>query len=221
MSIGISYIVKISARSRKLTIRIDHDGQVIVTVPKYVPKHKIAEFVESARDWIEKQKSVQSQKPPLLTARSCFYFGKEYVIKVSARADGTVRVGKDVLIVAPLVTSHRSLMTLLNSWLKNRAVEYITKRVYELSEQMELPFAGLAFKQQKTRWGSCSSQKNLNFNWKLIHAPREVIDYVIVHELAHTREMNHGRNFWDLVARFDPDHAIHRRWLQRYGDTSD
>lgn len=221
MATGISYLLRISARSRKLTIKIDHDGQVIVTAPKFVPKYKVAEFVESARGWIESQMQAQRGKPTLLSATSCYYFGKEYTVKVSARADGTVTVARDVLIAAPLITSHKSLLALLNSWLKNRAVEYITKRVYELSERMELPFAGLAFKQQKTRWGSCSSQKNLNFNWKLIHAPKEVIDYVIIHELAHTREMNHGRKFWDLVARFDPDHAIHRRWLTRFGSTED
>lgn len=221
MAAGISYLLQISERTRKLTIKINSHGQVVVTAPRFVPKYKISEFVESARDWIEKQMQEQRGKPALITATTCYYFGKEYAVKVSTRADGTVKVGKEVLIAAPLVTNQRSLATLLNSWLKNRAVEYITKRVYELSEQMDLPFAGLAFKQQKTRWGSCSSHKNLNFNWKLIHAPKEVIDYVIIHELAHTREMNHGRKFWDLVARFDPDHAIHRRWLTRFGSTED
>jgi predicted metal-dependent hydrolase len=221
MSTGLSYILTQSARSHRLTIKVNSQGQIIVTAPRFVPKYKIAEFVESARDWIEKQQSMQERKPSLISATQCLYFGKDYAVKVSTRMDGTVKVGKDVLIVAPLATTHQSAIALLSTWLKARAVEYVTKRVYELSVRMNLPFHGLAFKQQKTRWGSCSSMKNLNFNWKLIHAPKEVIDYVIIHELSHTKEMNHGKRFWDLVSTYDPDHRLHRRWLARYGSTED
>lgn len=221
MPMGISYTLKLSSRSRRLSIAVNTHGDVIVTAPRFVPKYKISEFVESARSWIEKQREVQQKKPSLISATHCLYFGKDYSVKVSKRMDGTVKVGKEVIIAAPLVTSHQSLVALISSWLKARSVEYVTKRVYELSEQMNLPFNGLAFKQQKTRWGSCSSKKNLNFNWKLIHAPTEVIDYVIIHELSHTKEMNHGKRFWDLVSSYDPDHALHRRWLQRYGSTED
>jgi hypothetical protein len=227
-TLGIPFVLQSSTRSRKLTIKVDSSGQVIVTAPARYPRYKIAEFVESARDWITAQQTRQASKPTLISSSKVLYFGKEYAVKVSTRFDGTVRLGKEAVIVAPLVTDSKSralltksTLSLLSSWLKNRSVEYVTKRVYELSEEMKLPFKGLAFKQQKTRWGSCSSQKNLNFNWKLIHAPKEVIDYVIIHELAHTKHMNHGRQFWDLVAKFDADHPHHRRWLNRYGSTED
>lgn len=112
-------------------------------------------------------------------------------------------------------------MEMLSKWLKSRATEYITKRVYEYSEMMGLPFHQLSFRSQKTRWGSCSIEKNLSFNWKLIHAPKSVIDYVIIHELSHTKYMNHRKPFWDLVAQFDPNYPHHRRWLQKYGETEE
>lgn len=220
-NVGISYILQQSARARKLTIRVDGQGQVIVTTPARFPKYRVAEFVESARDWIEKQKATQTKKPVLLSTAKALYFGSEYAVKVSRRMDGTVKVGKGVIIVSPLMITSAAVLSLLTSWLKARSIEYVTKRVYELSDEMKLPFKHLAFKQQKTRWGSCSSQKNLNFNWKLIHAPKEVIDYVIIHELAHLAHMNHGKHFWDLVATYDADHPHHRRWLERYGSTED
>ena len=74
-------------------------------------------------------------------------------------------------------------------------------------------------KDQRTRWGSCSAQGNLNFNWRLTLAPREVLDYVVVHELAHLVEMNHGKAFWRLVSRWCPDHKAQRRWLRRNAET--
>ncbi|MEP7166514.1 MAG: SprT family zinc-dependent metalloprotease [Candidatus Woesebacteria bacterium] len=218
---GISYLLQQSPRTRRLTIRVDARGQVIVTAPLRFPKYRVAEFVESARDWIVKQKTVQIQKPILLSTTTVLYFGKEYSVKVSQKMDGTVKLGKEVIIVSPLSITSSAVLSLLSTWLKSRAIEYVTTRVYVLSKQMNLSFKNLAFKQQKTRWGSCSSQKNLNFNWKLIHAPKDVIDYVIIHELSHLEHMNHGKNFWELVARFDPDHPHHRRWLERYGSTED
>ncbi len=216
---GISYTLQQSSRARRLTIRVDSKGQVIVTTPPRFPKYKVSEFVESARAWIEKQLVSQVKKPVLLSSTKVFYFGKEYDVKVSKRLDGTVKVGKEVVIVSPLTLTSAAVLTLLSGWLKSRAIEYISKRVYELGDTMGLKFNNLVFKQQKTRWGSCSSQKNLNFNWKLIHAPKEVIDYVIIHELAHLTHMNHGKHFWNLVVKYDPDHPHHRRWLERFGGT--
>ncbi len=75
----------------------------------------------------------------------------------------------------------------------------------------------ITLRQQKTRWGSCSSAGNLNFNWRLVHYPPEVIDYVIIHELAHRTHMDHSSSFWQLVARYDPDHLKHRNWLKKHG----
>jgi predicted metal-dependent hydrolase len=221
--LGIPYTIHFSSRSKRLTIKVDSTGEVIVTAPERFPKYKIAEYVESARGWISAAKAERGSKPVLLSVSSAYYLGTEYAVKVSRRFDGSVSLGKEVIIVAPLASTNvkKATLELLSSWLKSRAIEYITRRVYELAATMQLSFSGLAFKQQKTRWGSCSSQRNLNFNWKLIHAPTVVIDYVIIHELAHLVHMNHGRAFWDLVARFDPDHAEHRRWLERNGSATD
>lgn len=87
-------------------------------------------------------------------------------------------------------------------------------RVAHFAALMDVRPGRVFVKDQRTRWGSCSEQGNLNFNWRLTLAPRDVLDYVVVHELAHLVEMNHGKGFWTLVSRWCPDHKAQRRWLR-------
>ncbi len=83
---------------------------------------------------------------------------------------------------------------------------------------MRVTFGGITVRDQKTRWGSCSARGNLNFNWRLILAPEPVLDYVVIHELAHRKEMNHSKQFWDIVEAMMPDYRIQRQWLKEHGD---
>lgn len=82
---------------------------------------------------------------------------------------------------------------------------------------MEVKHARITIRDQKTRWGSCSSRGNLNFNWRLVMAPPPIIDYVVIHELAHLIELSHSPRFWETVERYCPDHREHRRWLREHG----
>ena len=84
---------------------------------------------------------------------------------------------------------------------------------------MGVTYGRISIREQKTRWGSCSSAGNLNFNWRLIFAPESVLDYVVVHELAHRKEMNHSRTFYDIVESILPDYRISRRWLRDHGSS--
>lgn len=96
------------------------------------------------------------------------------------------------------------------------AKRVIVRRVAELAELMQVYPAKITIRQQKTRWGSCSRKGNLNFNWRLVLMPEEVMDYVIVHELCHLQYMNHSREFWQYVERIMPDYRRWREWLKRY-----
>ncbi|MBT3249209.1 MAG: M48 family metallopeptidase [Candidatus Pacebacteria bacterium] len=102
-------------------------------------------------------------------------------------------------------------------FLKSTATRYILPRTKQLADKMEIKFGRITLRQQKTRWGSCSSQGNLNFNWRLVHCPTKVIDYVIIHELAHRQHMNHSSSFWGLVRKHDPEYLRNRGWLKRNG----
>ena len=104
--------------------------------------------------------------------------------------------------------------TALFSNLKKISKKYLLNRVQELADRHNFEYNDVRVKGQRTRWGSCSSKKNLNFNWRLIHTSKECIDYVIIHELAHTVHMNHSRNFWNLVEQFVPNYRVIKNSLR-------
>ena len=101
--------------------------------------------------------------------------------------------------------------------LADKALEYIPGRVAYFSNQVGVNYGGITIRNQKTRWGSCSSKGNLNFNCLLMLTPPEVIDYVVVHELCHRKEMNHSKAFWDEVAKILPDYKKQVQWLKNEG----
>ncbi|MBR1692006.1 MAG: M48 family metallopeptidase, partial [Lachnospiraceae bacterium] len=101
--------------------------------------------------------------------------------------------------------------------LKKEARRQITQYVAHYAGLMQAPYGRIAIKEQKTCWGSCSSKRNLNFNWKLVLMPPEIMEYVVVHELAHLFEMNHSKAFWDIVGHYLPDYKVRRRWLKENG----
>ncbi|MCD7841562.1 MAG: M48 family metallopeptidase [Lachnospiraceae bacterium] len=99
-------------------------------------------------------------------------------------------------------------------WGKKAAAMYIPERVAYFADRMGISYGRITIREQKTRWGSCSSAGNLNFNWKLMLVPKELLDYVIVHELAHRREMNHSPQFWAIVEQELPDYRERRQRLK-------
>ncbi len=100
---------------------------------------------------------------------------------------------------------------------KKEILDRIAGRVRHYEKIMGLSCNRITVKNQKTRWGSCSNKKNLNFNYKLAYMPEKILDYVVVHELAHLRQMNHSREFWSLVERYLPDYRERRKWLKEHG----
>jgi predicted metal-dependent hydrolase len=104
---------------------------------------------------------------------------------------------------------------LLQKWLAAQAEEAVLRQVQIRARQMSVHPASLSIRSQRTRWGSCSTRGTLSFNWRLIMAPPEVLDYVVVHELAHMKERNHSKAFWAVVSRYCPDYTKHRTWLKQ------
>ena len=100
---------------------------------------------------------------------------------------------------------------------KGRHAEVFHARASFWAERLGVTFGAVRIKGQRTLWGSCSRQGNLNFNWRLTLAPAEVMDYVVLHEVAHRLEMNHSPRFWAIVERHCPEHKTHRRWLRKNG----
>ena len=105
--------------------------------------------------------------------------------------------------------------------LRQTLSEYALKRIRERLDVYQPRIGGeygrVTIREQRTRWGSCSSKHNLNFNWKLIQAPPEALDYVVIHELCHLREFNHSPRFWRLVEAQMPEYEAWKKWLKQHG----
>jgi predicted metal-dependent hydrolase len=137
-----------------------------------------------------------------------FYLGNE--IRVNQSFDlflsrHKISFKKGQLFVTSPPTSKDEIKIIFDAWLKHLAKKYITSRTRQLSIRYGFNIGKVIIRGQKTRWGSCSARRNLSFNYKLMKYREEVIDYVIIHEMCHLKEMNHSKKFWALVAKICPD----------------
>lgn len=144
------------------------------------------------------------------------YLGKSYILETRMNKNSIVEL-EDKFYVSS--KNPQATKRYLTTWYKIQARKTIHDRVKQLSQLAGLSYNTLGITDAQTRWGSCSTDKNLHFNWRLIMAPPPVIDYVIAHELAHLIEMNHSKAFWEKVRRMFPLYREYRTWLKRHGHT--
>ena len=198
--------------SKNVKVRIDNSGIVKVSLPIYAP-YKFAEsFVNKNLSWIE-------QKLNLLTLRKNKYYYLGHNIRLIKKSDANYKgfnyILKEDALLVEFSEGSFSDDELYYRWLKDKATEYIPKRVKELAVKHNFKYNSIKIKNLKSRWGSCSIKKNLSFNLKLMYFNYKVIDYVIIHELCHLKEMNHSKKFWDLVEGIVPEYKAHRKQLNK------
>lgn len=197
-------------RSKRKTLGLYIRGGVLeVRAPLNAPKKVIDNFVFSKEEWIHdrlahSKEQAQNKKEFFLDyGDAILYLGKEYPI---VPKEGN-NVGFDnEQFYMPLGLSPDQIKVACVQIYRILAKRDLTDRVLKFSAQMSVTPSAVKINGAKTRWGSCSSKKNLNFSWRLIMADSEVIDYVVVHELAHITEMNHSNRFWAIVAEIIPDY---------------
>jgi len=222
----ISYILKRSARAKHVRLEMKRETGLTVVTPKSYEVGHVPGLLEAKRGWIlsnlEKYSEVQSlrAKKELKSGDTVPYLGRD--LKVVARQNhanaGSVKLERNTLVVS-LTSANSRLNPALEQWYRMQAAKLLKKKADELSTQLGLTCNRLIIRGQKTRWGSCSHKGNLSFNWRLIMAPEPVINYVIIHELTHLKEMNHTKRFWQLVAEHCPQWRKHRKWLRDFEHT--
>lgn len=230
MTLPFEYIIKKHSRAKSLKIKIDSNGSVVVVAPRFLPKFLIDQFVKKNQNWVIENTKSQTSKPKLNSPEFVYIFGKKYQKKLDFSLTKKIGIhtwGENLIynpISQPKIETKedqkkwdKKFQEKLEQFLKNTASHYIITRTHKIAEKMDLKFNKITLRKQKTRWGSCSSQKNLNFNWQLAHFETKIIDYVIIHELAHLVHMDHSRNFWNLVEKYDPEYKKHVGWLKRNG----
>lgn len=204
-----------STKRKSVGIQVLPNAQVKVTIPFFYPKAFVPKILKEKEAWIRAaQQKMLTRQVKIIDEGHCLYLGKTFQLAPRPGQKELVQIG-DKLYVAS--ANNKFIKTYLTSWYKQEARKIISERVNHYATIASLQFTSIAITSAETRWGSCSSNKTLNFNWKLVMAPIEVIDYVVTHELAHLTELNHSRAFWETVRKMYPLYREYRTWLRRNG----
>ncbi len=221
------YLVKVQRRlfQRSVNIIVDNSGKVKITAGKTTSLKVLQNFLEKNKSWIEghlkKVEQDQLKYPPKKVVSGEFFLFLGRLLEIDIISSPNKRtqvklVGCKIIVSASAKDLSEPLMlqASLNKFYKKSGVEVLKKVIHEQSLRMNLFPKKLSFRAQKTRWGSCSSEGNISMNWKLIFAPPEVLEYVVIHELAHLKHQDHSQKFWNLVQQFSPDYKEHKNWLR-------
>jgi predicted metal-dependent hydrolase len=206
--------IRTSARARHMRLVSSIRG-IEAVVPEHFSDARLQKFVESKKDWISKT----SQYYRRIKERTghedgtLYYLGERYRYHTVKDRLPSAIVSQGLKIVTFHVTDRRTYRRQILAWYREQTGRIVAERLPVLSAIMDLQYNRVSIKQQRSRWASCSKKRNLNFNLLLSAAPVQVIDYVIVHELAHIVEMNHSKKFWEIVASADPEFKKHKAWL--------
>jgi predicted metal-dependent hydrolase len=217
----VSYTLKRSMKARCLWLRVKNGSGLIVTVPRGYNINNVDSYLYTKSRWIlralDKINSIKHDQENNPSPNTIMYLGNSLNIsKIHVENQSTELIrDKNCLIVNIDSNNLNSQANQIEFWLKNQAIIYLNQRTRYFAEKMNLSYNKLSIRNQKSRWGSCSRNKNLSFNWKLIMTPEYILDYVVIHELCHLREMNHSRNFWNLVSQYCPDWKEYRKWLNK------
>jgi predicted metal-dependent hydrolase len=218
----LEYQIVRSAKRKKLTITVERDRAVIVHAPQGISEEEVRQVVDAKRQWIltklrHPQKYKNRLHPPgkeVVNGESAPYLGRDYRIEVTETASGEVEF-LNLFLVPP--AHHAKRREVLQDWYIARAKEMILVRVKQHARDLGVEIAAAKIVDNRYRWGSCTVNDNVNFNWWLIKAPMFVIDYVIVHELAHLIEANHTSRFWSIVRAHTPTMEKAKSWLKEHG----
>lgn len=212
-SIAVSF--RRNAKARRLVLRLSRDrAGVIVTLPPRVSRSEALDFARKSSRWISERLKSEPAGRPLRTGAEILIRGERCLIRHSGSRRGTVALAEACVIVSG---DEAHLGRRLTDWLKAEAKRDLLKASEFYATAMGVKFHRLSVRDQKSRWGSCSSDGTLSYSWRLVLAPPFVLDYVAAHEVAHLKHMNHGRHFWRLVLTHCPNASRAKSWLKAHG----
>ncbi|MFH1619901.1 MAG: SprT family zinc-dependent metalloprotease [bacterium] len=181
---------------------------------------EVRQFLADLRHNLPEVFNVRQLVKSASRTRRISYQGRHLELRIEqapATGRSTIEAGDEELRLLLSPDDPRTVGAILEDWYRDRAREVLADRVAHWARDIGVRYQRIAIKDQRSLWGSCSPNSNLNFNWRLIMAPADILDYVVIHELCHLVEMNHSRRFWKLISRWCPEHKVHRRWLREYG----
>ncbi len=223
---GFDYSLRRSTRAKNIRITVGTDG-VVLTLPGRTAERHGHEFIRERSDWIAKTLAKIEAADEIVASRSLAdgttvpFIGWDLTLRLLDGPSGrvTLKPASAELWVRVPDTKRATVAAALERWYRRQAKEVFTERLDAVVERNGTKYERVAIRDQKTRWGSCSTSGTISFNWRLLLAPESVMDYVIEHEAAHIEVRDHSSRFWDLLDQRVGDWRDSRLWLKRHGNT--
>jgi predicted metal-dependent hydrolase len=212
---AVEMSVKLNPRARRLIVKVHPTtGEVIVIAPSKRALERAIEFARGQMDWIARQLKQVPSRVILMPGARVPFRGEEHVIARSE--DGPVSIDENKPVIRVSGRLEHAPRRLLD-FLKRQAKRELEARAFDYAAKIGARPSRITVRDTASRWGSCSSTRSLSFSWRLILAPPFVLDYVVAHEVAHLKEMNHGAGFWRLVRELAGDVRRPQAWLRQHG----
>lgn len=217
----IQYNLKRSSR-KTASIYIERDGEVSLLVPQDLSDGQVEELIESKRKWIYtnlaewQDLNATRRQREFVSGEGFFYLGRSYRLQIVEDQDVPLKL-KDGYFCLRSSDEGTDSNTVFKEFFRQKGRERIPERVAIYQQQMGVEPKSIRVQELQNRWGSCTPDGNLNFHWKCMMAPLTVIDYIVVHELAHIHHANHTEAFWNEIDKVLPDYLERKEWLRQNG----
>ena len=211
----VPLVFRENRRARRIIMRLDYGAaSVVVVLPKRTSRQEGKRFALSNRDWIAERLDQLAEPIPFEHGAVVPFLGEPHRIRHRPTARGVVWCEEGEIHVAGY---EEHLPRRVHEWLKSEAKREIETRAREKAEAIGKKIKKISIRDTKSRWGSCTDEGELAFSWRLVFAPKHVLDYVVAHEVAHLKEMNHGPRFWKLCKELSRSIKGAREWLEAHG----
>ena len=222
MNIQYHYqLIRSKKRRKTISLHVKEDGRIIVYAPNRTPNWEIEKFVERKQGWIsdrlsEKERIPRPAEKKFLPGEEFLYLGESFPLQIEddPHQRQPLKLSFGEFILNKRCTEKAKDFFI--GWYKKEARQRLSERMDYYSNRLQLFPKGIKITSAQSRWGSCSRDNQLCFCWRIIMAPLGVLDYVLIHELAHIKEKNHSIRFWSYLESILPDYKKHRRWLREH-----
>jgi len=213
----------IKSNRKSLSIIIERDKSVVVRAPQSLSDERIKEEVRKRKALIQSkiesdQKAGTRTPKEFVDGEQFLFMGKYYGLQINISAVQTIEFKEAFILNTPNTEVAKNL---LFEWYQQQAKDVLIPRIKYFAEHLGVKRRRININSAKYTWGSCTPAGTLNFNWRIVKAPPEVMDYIVVHELAHLREHNHSAEFWNIVAVQLPQYEDAKQWLKFNGNELD
>ena len=203
---------------RSLCLKISKDGSLIVQAPKRLNMNDILKYIQEKEKWIKsKQAEIQNRlniNKDVIKYNQFLFFGKKYLLQ-KIQGIKKIELTENSLLV-PNIDDLDLIFMKIKKWYILNANKILKERVEYFADIMQIDYASITISNSKTRWGSCDNFRNIKLNFRLIMLPHKIIDFVIIHELAHIIEFNHSKQFYKILSTIMPNYKLQQKNIKEY-----